>query len=224
MKALFISHRGAWRYVANAPSSPPHPSGFKPTSIWTSIKKTPSPFMVPAANVLTDPLVTLVSPLPMHIYEKVPANTWSSSFLSGFDAQGALTNKPTTVTWSTATYGGNGSYAHVIGPVGDGAYMYRGYDSVSQTGTLTRFERYWNATGLQAPGQITPKTVHGVHVQEKQAAIAGLANGQLNYLDSNYNFNANDVNSMTALGAYVAKVQDPANGWQEMVLNDQAPI
>src|SRR5437667_880232 len=29
---------------------------------------------------------------------------------------------------------------------------------------------------------------------------------------------------MTALGAHVAKVQDPANGWQEMVLNDQAPI
>ena len=215
---------GTSRYVVNGTYFTTKPSGFTATSVWTSVDKNTFKFTMPVAYVFADPLVTLVSPLPMHIYEKVPAKTWSSSFLSGFDAQGALTNKPTTVTWSTATYGGNGSYAHVFGPVGDGAYMYRGYDSVSQTGTLTRFDGYWNATGLQALGQFTVKTVHVVHVQEKQAAIAGLANGQLNYLDSNYNFNANDVNSMTALGAYVAKVQDPANGWQEMVLNDQAPI
>src|SRR2546426_2176602 len=220
----FNFRNGTSRYVVNGTYFSTKPSGFTPTSVWTSVDKNTFTFTMPVAYVFADPLVTLVSPLPMHIYEKVPAKTWSSSFLSGFDAQGALTNKPTTVTWSTATYGGNGSYAHVFGPVGDGAYMYRGYDSVSQTGTLTRFDGYWNATGLQALGQFTAKTIHVVHVQDKQAAIAALGNGQLNYLDSNYNFNANDVATLAALGASVAKVEDPINGWQELVLNDQAPI
>ena len=157
----FNFRNGTSRYVVNGTYFSTKPSGFTPTSVWTAVDKNTFTFTMPVAYVFADPLVTLVSPLPMHIYEKVPAKTWSSSFLSGFNAQGALTNTPTTVTWSTATYGGNGSYAHVFGPVGDGAYMYRGYDSVSQSGTLVRFDGYWNASGLQALGQFTDPAPDG---------------------------------------------------------------
>jgi ABC-type transport system substrate-binding protein len=223
IKDQFTFKNGTTRYVSNGTYFTTQPAGWTPTSSWTYVDDNTFSFTMPAAYIFTDPLVTLVSPIPMHIYEKVPAKTWSSSFLSGFNAQGALTNTPTTVTWDTSKYGGSGTY-QTFGPVGDGAYIYQGYDTTSQTGTLTRFDGYWNASGLKSLGEFTIKTIHVVHVQEKQAAIAAFGSGTLNYLDSNYNFNANDVSTLNGLGAKVAKVEDPANGWQEMVLNDQAPI
>src|SRR5208283_42615 len=109
------------------------PSGFTANSVWTSLSATSFKFTMPAPYLFTDPILTGGSALPMHIYEKVPQATWATSFLA------TPQNTATTVTWNAARYGGNGSYAYVFGPIGDGAYMYRGYDPVAQTGTLVKW-------------------------------------------------------------------------------------
>ena len=180
---------------------------------------------MPTAYILTDPMITAFGALPMHIYEKVKASSWATSFLSGFTgSSGGLSNNRVTITYDKARYGGNGSYAWVYGPIGDGAYMYRGYDPVSQTATLTKWSGYWNATGLQGMGQFTATTIHVQSIVAKDAAIAAFGNKQVNFLDTNYTFNPADIAALQKLGATVVKVADPANGWQEMPLNDNAPV
>jgi len=221
----FTFLNGTTRYVNNGTYSMTKPTNWKPTSSWKSLNATAFQFTMPAPYIFTDPLITGGSALPMHIYEKVSGSTWSQSPLSGFTGpSGGLSTSRFTVTWDKARYGGNGSYAWAYGPVSDGAYIYRGYDSVLQTATLTRFDGYWNASGLQALGQFGVKTVHIVHITGKDAAIAAYGNGQVNYLDGQFTFNAADKRDLTNLGANVVQVSDPTVGWQEMVLNDNSPI
>ena len=223
--AEFHYSNASVRYVSNGTFSATAPANWKPTSVWTSTSATQFTFTMPSAYILTDPIVTAFGALPMHIYEKVKASTWATSFLSGFTgSSGGLSNNHVTVTWNTAKYGGNGSYAWVYGPVGDGAYMYRGYDPVSQTATLTQWSGYWNATGLSAMGEFTAKTIHIQSILAKDAAIAAFGNKQVNFLDTNYVFTPQDITALQALKATVIKVTDPANGWQEMPLNDNAPV
>jgi ABC-type transport system substrate-binding protein len=180
---------------------------------------------MPTAYILTDPIITAFGAIPMHIYEKVKASTWATSFLSGFTGtSGGLSNTAVKITYDKARYGGNGSYAYVYGPMGDGPYLYKGYDAVSQTATMTKWSGYWNATGLQGMGEFTATTIHVQSILAKDAAIAALGNKQVNFLDTNYTFNPQDITAMQKLGATVVKVADPANGWQEMPLNDNAPI
>ena len=223
--AEFHYQNGTVRYVGNGTYSMTKPTPWTPTTVWTATGATSFTFTLPTPYILTDPLITSGGAIPMHIYEKVKASTWATSFLSGFTgSSGGLSNTAVTVTWNTARYGGNGSYAYVYGPIGDGPYMYRGYDPVSQTATLTKWSGYWNATGLQSMGEFTATTVHVQSILAKDAAIAAFGNKQVNFLDTNYTFNPQDIAALQALGATVVKVADPANGWQEMPLNDNAPI
>jgi len=223
--AQFTFNNGTSRYVGNGTYSMSKPATWTPTTVWTSTSATSFTFTMPTAYILTDPIITAFGALPMHIYEKYKASTWATGVLSGFTgSSGGLSNNKVTVTYDKARYGGNGSYAYVYGPVGDGAYMYRGYDPVSQTATLTKWSGYWNATGLQSMGEFTATTIHVQSILAKDAAIAALGNKQVNFLDTNYTFNPQDLVAMQKLGATVVKVADPANGWQEMPLNDNAPI
>jgi ABC-type transport system substrate-binding protein len=223
--AQFTFLNGTTRFVGNGTYSMTKPATWNPTSAWTSVSPTSFSFTMPAAYILTDPIVTSTGALPMHIYEKVKASTWATSFLSGFTGSaGGLSTNHVTVTYDKARYGGNGSYAWVFGPIGDGPYMYRGYDAVSQTATLTQWSGYWNATGLAGMGEFTAKTIHVQSILAKDAAIAAFGNKQVNFLDTNYTFNPQDIAALQALGATVVKVADPANGWQEMPLNDAAPV
>jgi len=223
--AQFTFLNGTTRYVGNGTYSMSKPANWTPTSSWTSMNKTAFSFTMPTPYILTDPIVTAFGALPMHIYEKVKASTWPTSFLSGFTgSSGGLSNNKVTVTWNTAQYGGNGSYAYVYGPVGDGPYMYRGYDPVSQTATLEKWGGYWNATGLQSMGEFTATTIHVQSILAKDAAIAAFGNHQVNFLDANYGFNPQDISALQGLGATVIKDADPANGWQEMPLNDNNPV
>jgi ABC-type transport system substrate-binding protein len=223
--AQFTYLNGTTRYVGNGTYSMTQPSNWTPTSSWKSDNKTAFTFTMPTPYILTDPIVTAFSSLPMHIYEKVKASTWATSFLSGFTgSSGGLSTNHVTVTWNTAQYGGNGSYAWVYGPVGDGPYMYRGYDATSQTATLVKWSGYWNATGLQGMGEFTANTIHIQSILAKDAAIAAFGNHQVNFLDTNYGFNPQDIAALQGLGATVIQVADPANGWQEMPLNDNNPV
>jgi ABC-type transport system substrate-binding protein len=200
------------------------PSGFTPNTTFTAVNSTAWSFHMTTPYVFTNPVITGTGSLAMHIYEKVPASTWSSSFLSGFTgSSGGLSTNAVTVTWDKTKYGGNGSYAYVYGPVGDGPYMYRGYDPVAQVGTLVRYDGYWNASGLQALGEFNIKTIHVQYIAGKDAAIAALTNGQANFLDDNYQFNAQDVSTLRGQGMTVVITNDPSNGWQEMGLNLNNP-
>lgn len=212
------------------------PSGWTATSVWKSINATAFSFTLPAPLLFADPLIVASSATPMHIYEQVPFAQWQTSPLSGFTSgctngeniitnpcpQGGLSQNSFKVTWNSARYGGNGT-ATFWGPPGDGAYIYHGYDATTQTGTLVKFGDYWNATGLEALHEFTINTVNVVSIPGKDAAIAAY-NNPINFLDGQYTFNKDDATAMAGLGAFVAYVNDPANGWQEMPLNNANPL
>jgi len=220
------------------------PSGWTPTSVWTAINMTAFKFTLPTPYLFADPLITGGFAIPMHIYEQIPFADWQSSPLSGLTsgctngqdimtnpcAQGGISQNTFKVTWNPNgpggnagyTYGGSGSYIS-YGPVGDGPYIYQGYNPTTQTGTLVKNTNYWNATGLEAIGEFTVNTINIVSIPGKDAAIAGYGN-PINFLDGQYSFNKDDATAMAGLGAHVAYVNDPANGWQEMPLNDNNPV
>lgn len=200
------------------------PAGFTADSKFKAVNSLTWTFTMPAPYVFTDPVITGVSATPLHLYDNYAFSTWSTGVLSGFTgSSGGLSTSPYTYHYSTSVYGGNGT-GQSWGPLGDGAYIYRGYDPVGLVGTMVRNNGYWNATALQVGGWDKIQTVHVVFISGKDAAIAALGNGQVNFLDSNYQFNAADVSSMEGSGFTVVKVNDPSNGWQEMGLNLNNPI
>ncbi len=194
------------------------PAGFTPNTTFKTIDAQTFTFTLGTAYSFTDPSITSVSALPLHILDKIPASTWSTSWWS------QLSTKPTTVKWDSSRFGGNGSYAWAYGPVGDGPYVYKGYDTVAGVGTLQRFDQYWNATGLWSIGQFSVKTIHVDFIQGKDASIAALKNGQVNYLDAQYTFNKDDISTLKGLGANVVISVDPSTGWQEMGFNMAHPV
>lgn len=218
LKAQFTFLNGTTRYVDNGTYFATEPAGWTPDSTFNSVAETTFTFHMPSAYSFTEPLLTGGSALPMHILEKVPASQWATSFWS------TLQKTPTTVTWDKTRFGGNGSYAWAYGPVGDGPYVYKGYDIVAGVGTLQRYDNYYNATGLWSIGQFVVKTLHVDFIQGKDAAIAAFKNGQVNFLDGQYTFNKDDISTLKGLGAVVTISVDPSAGWQEMGLNTGHPV
>lgn len=219
LNSTFTFLNGTTRYISNGTyymTAPP--SGFKPTSTFKAVDATTFTFTMPQAYIFTDPILTGIAALPMHIFEQIPADQWASSFLS------TLQNTPTKVTWNVNKYGGNGSYAWVYGPIGDGPYMYRGYDKVARVGTLVRFDNYWNASGLQALGQFNVKTIHVLTIVDKDAALAEFRLGRVNFLDPNYQFTTADISTVTSYGGVTITSSDPSAGWQELGLNLNHPV
>jgi ABC-type transport system substrate-binding protein len=201
------------------------PSGFTATSHFTAYNANNTwTFTMNTPYIFTDPVITGVSATPMELYTQYAFSTWSTGVLSGFTgSSGGLSTGTYTYTWNTATYGGNGSYK-AYGPVGDGAYIYHGYDPVGLVGTEVRNPNFYNATGLQSMGWDKIQTVHVVYINGKDAAIAAMGSGSVNFLDSNYQPDAADVSSMRSSGLTVVEVNDPSNGWQEMGLNLNNPV
>jgi hypothetical protein len=211
------------------------PSGFKATSVWKSVNATAFSWTMPAAYLFTNPTISAIVPLPKHIYEQYALSTYTSGPLAGFTNSGNLGTNTVKYTWDPTkggdgsgtaaggAYGGNGSViSH--GVITDGAYIYDGYDPVSQTATAVQFAGYWNATGLTAINEFGVKTLHLSVVIEKTAAIAGLGSNTYNVLDSQYTFNKDDAASITSAGGTPVYVSDPSNGFQIMALNDNSPI
>src|SRR2546426_12038473 len=221
----FTYLNGTTSYVSNgtyAGHTPP--VNWKPTSIWKSVSTLKFSFTMPQAYIFTDPLVTLLFAVPKHIYEQYPTSAWSSNVLSGFTgSSGGLSTNTVKYTWDSSKYGGNGSYV-AYGPVGDGPYIYKGYDPVSQTATLGKWSGYFNTTGLEALGQFTATTIHYQHVIEKAGAIAGVSNKVYNVLDAQYTFNRDDEKSLIKAGSSPVLVSDPSNGFQDLGLNGNSPF
>ena len=200
------------------------PSGFTADTSFQAFSNMTWSFHMSKPYIFTDPVVTATGAVPLHVYDNYAFSTWATGVLSGFTgSSGGLSTSPYTYHYSTSVYGGNGT-GEAWGPVGDGPYIYHGYDPVALVGTMVRNPLYWNASALQSVGWDKVQTVHVVYINGKDAAIAALQTGQVNFLDSNYQFNAADVSSMQANGDTVVKVNDPANGWQEMGLNLNNPV
>ena len=219
LNAQFTFLNGTSDYVMNGTYyHAKAPTGFTPTSVWTSLTATSFRFTMPAPYLFTDPVITSTNALPMHIYEQIPMSTWGSSFLS------TLQTTPTKVTWNAARYGGNGSYAYVYGPIGDGPYLYRGYNTVSQTGTLEKWSGYWNATGLESLGEFNAQTIHVVTIINKDQALGAFTSGTVNFLDSNYALSPQDFAVLQANHGKYTERSSPSAGWQETTLNMVSPI
>lgn len=193
------------------------PSGFTPTSTFTAVNPTEFNFTMPAAYPFTDPLLTGISAEPMHALEQIGFSNIATSYWT------TLGNTPTTIHWNTSVYGGNGSYT-TYGAFGDGPYVYKGYDKVAKVGTLVKWSGYWNATGLQSLGEFNAQTVHIVTISGKDAALAAFANGQVNSLDNNYEFDKTDAAAVTSAGGVNIFMNAPNNGWQELGLNLHHPV
>jgi hypothetical protein len=191
---------------------------------FTASSPTTWTFTMSTPYVFTDPVITGASALPMEIYSEFPFSQWSTGILSGFSSSGGLSTSSYTYNWGAGIWGSAGSYT-AYGAVGDGPYVYHGYDPVANVGTLVRNPTYWNATALQANGYDAVTTVHVDYINGKDAAVAALSTGSVNFLDSNYQFNAQDVASFKATpGTTTYIASGPTAGWQEMGLNLGSPV
>ena len=210
------------------------PSSFTATSTFKALNSTSWQFTMPASYLFTDPVITGVGATPLHLYDNYAFNTWSTGVLSGFTgSSGGLSTGSFTYHYKTSIYGGSGGDTTLqagngtgasYGPLADGPYIYHGYDPVALVGTMVRNPSYWNATALQAVGYDKIQTVHVVYINNKDAAEAALTNGQVNFLDSNYEFNSQDVAALKSQGFTVDEDVDPSTGWQEMGLNMGNPV
>jgi len=217
LNTKFTLLNGTTRYIVNGTFDHTAPAKFIANSTYTSTSATTFTFTMPAAYAFTDPTLTGIGALPMHLMQQIPFSQWATAYFS------TIQNKPITVTWNKAVFGGNGSYAWAYGPVGDGPYMYRGYDSTAGVGTLVRFANYWNATGLQKIGEFGIQTIHVDYIAGKDAAIAAFKNGQVNMMDGQYTFNNADISEISSIGGYSTVSVDPSSGFQEMGLNLHNP-
>ena len=181
---------------------------------WNATSRYQFMFHLPAPYAFTSPVFAGFSPLPMHIMEKFPFSTWDSAPFS-------TASGPYTYTWDTKQYGGSGSYT-AVGPVGAGPYVLQNYDFTNNIATMTKYPGYWNATGLQALGQFNINTIKVQWINDKDAAIAALKNGQVNLLDYNYALQK-DVPTLQTIPNVKVQISTEL-GWQEMGFNLNSPI
>ncbi len=214
----FTYLNGTSDYVVNGVySHGAAPAGFTATSVWTALSPTSFKFTLTDTYLFTDPVLTGFGAEPMHIFEKIPFAAWASSPFA------TVQNTAIVYHWDSTVYGGNGT-ATAYGPIGDGPYYYHGYDSVAQTGTLVKWNGYWNATGLQSLGAFNAQAIHVVHDTDKDAALADFGNGKVNFLDSNYALVPADFKVLADNGGKVTKRSSPSAGWQDFIVLNTHPI
>jgi ABC-type transport system substrate-binding protein len=208
-KVYFTFLNGTTRVDDNTSPSVPTTVGW-----WNATSRYQFKFHLPAVYSFANPVYTGFAPLPMHIMEKFPFASWDSAPFS-------TASGPYTYTWDTKQYGGSGSYT-AVGPVGAGAYTLQSYDFTNNIATLQKWPGYWNATGLQSMGQFTVNTYKVQWINDKDAAIAALKNGQVQLLDYNYGLAKDKPTLETIPGVNVVSATEL--GWQEMGFNLQNPV
>ena len=208
-KAYFTFLNGTTRVDDNTGPGVPTTIGW-----WNATSRYQFKFHLPAVYSFANPVYTGFAPLPMHIMEKFPFASWDSAPFS-------TASGPYTYTWNTQQYGGSGSYT-AVGPVGAGAYTLQSYDFTNNIATLQKWPGYWNATGLQSMGQFSVNTFKVQWINDKDAAIAALKNGQVQLLDYNYGL-AKDKPTLESIPG-VSVISATELGWQEMGFNLNNPV
>ncbi len=218
----FTFLNGTSRYIWNGTlykSASALPAAYNQTSSFTALNQTEFQFTLPGFYAFTNPGLMITGVLPMHILDSIPVSNWASSWFS------TLQNTPTTYTWNKAVYGGNGSFAYGYGVIGDGPYIYRGYDLTTRTATFIKNNNYWNKTGLEALGEFNANTIHITVISgAKDAALAAFGNNQVNFLDDNYVFIPQDYSTIESAGGVHPVTTPPGGLWQELGLNLNSPV
>ena len=141
--------------------------------------------------------------LPKHVLEDVPYDEWRShSFNTG---EGSYT-----VNGYTAT-----------GPIGCGPYMYVGYDPITFTNTMVKYDDYWDAATLEAAGLYEIEEYRVVFIEGSDAAITSLRQGDVDILDSQYHLETKVDSLLDPWGDWV---RYEAFGVQELGFNMKHPI
>ena len=185
-------------------------------SWWKAVDKYTFEFHLSEPYLFAREVYAGFAPLPKHIMEKFPPETWDNQPFS-------TASRPYTYTWDTTRYGGAGSYT-AVGPVGDGPYYLESYNFTTNVATYKKFPQYWNATGLEALGQFTVDTYKVVAIPDKSAALQALSLGQVDGLPSltSYLITGSDLPTLQSLGVNV--IRAPGLGWQEMGFNMKHPV
>ncbi len=183
-------------------------------SWWKSIDRYTFEFHLAQAYAFTRQVYTTDAPLPKHIMEKFPPETWDNQPFS-------TASHPYTYTWDTKQYAGSGSYT-AVGPVGAGPYYLESYNFTTNTATLRKYHQYWNTTGLQALGQFTVETYKVVLISEKGAALTALRKGEVDQLSRFYSLLGNDRPILQTMDVNIFSA--PSLGWQELGFNMKHPI
>lgn len=181
---------------------------------WKAVDKYTFTFHLPDVYAFTrQSFYAAGAPLPKHILEQFPSDTWDSLPFS-------TASGPVTYTWDTKKYGGSGSYT-AVGPVGAGPYYLESFDFTRNLATMKKYTGYWNVTGLEALGQFTVDTYKVVWIGSKDAALAALKNGEVNVLDNNYQL-GRDKPTLQQMGVNIISAAEL--GWQEQGFNMQHPV
>ena len=146
-----------------------------------------------------EPLVIL----PMHVLDNIPFADWQNHPFN----TGSGTYTANNQTWS--------------GPIGTGPYEFVSYDATNGLINETKYNGYWNATGLESAGLFTMQNFYVRYIVEKDGAVAALKNSEVQMLDQNYqlqqDYLAGNLNFATN---YVLQ----GSGIQQLGYNLRSPI
>jgi ABC-type transport system substrate-binding protein len=141
--------------------------------------------------------------LPEHVLGDVPYDEWRThSFNTG---EGSYT-----VNGYTAT-----------GPIGTGPYKYVGYDPITFTNTMVKYDDYFDTATLEAAGLYEIEEYRVVFIEGSDAAITALRQGDVDILDSQYHLETKVDSLLDPWGDWV---RYEAFGVQELGINMAHPI
>jgi ABC-type transport system substrate-binding protein len=141
--------------------------------------------------------------IPKHVLEDVPYEDWRThSFNTG-----------------EGTYDVNGYTA--VGPIGTGPYAYMGYDPITFTNTMVKYDDYWEKDTLEAAGLYEIQEYRVVFIEGSDAAITSLRQGDVDILDSQYHLETKVDSLLDPWGDWV---RYEAFGVQELGINMAHPI
>lgn len=141
--------------------------------------------------------------LPKHVLEDVPYDEWRSH----------------TFSTGEGSYDVNGYTAY--GPIGTGPYVYSGYDPITFTNTMVKYDDYWDTSELEAAGLYEIEEYRVVFIEGSDAAITSLRQGDVDILDSQYHLETKVDSLEDPWGDYV---RYEAFGVQELGINMAHPI
>jgi ABC-type transport system substrate-binding protein len=141
--------------------------------------------------------------LPEHVLGDIPYDEWRThSFNTG---EGSYT-----VNGYTAT-----------GPIGTGPYKYVGYDPITFTNTMVKYDDYFDTATLEAAGLYEIEEYRVVFIEGSDAAITALRQGDVDILDSQYHLETKVDSLLDPWGDWV---RYEAFGVQELGINMAHPI
>ncbi len=145
--------------------------------------------------------------LPWHVLKDVPYADWRThTFNTGEGSYDVDTP--------------SGTYT-AYGPIGTGPYVYMGYDPVTFTNHMVRYDNYWANDTLWDAGLFQVEEYFVQWIEGSDAAIAALKAGDVDVLDSQYHLETKLGSIERPWGDYVSY---EAFGVQELGFNMEHPV